>query len=90
MPTPKVRGGGWNQCGPGVRKVPKGHKGRAIGMHGELVDDPHWPYIFGAGTEVFSLFGMNSGVMCVPRANVQVALTSVSKPASLSRPRPSV
>jgi hypothetical protein len=44
---------------------PKGPKGSKCfkGGKGQKVDDPNWPYIFGAGTEVFNNFGVNTGVM---------------------------
>ena len=33
--------------------------------HGTKVNDPNFPYVFGAGTEVFTPWGMNSGVMYI-------------------------
>jgi len=48
----KVKAATWSKC---LR--PK--------EHGKVVADPNWPYIFGAGTEVFTPWGMNSGVMYI-------------------------
>lgn len=55
----KIRGQGWSKC-------------TKSGEHGRAVNDPNWPYIFGAGTEVFVPWGMNSGVMYINIDNATV------------------
>jgi hypothetical protein len=53
IPGPrKIKGQGWSRCS-------RPHE------HGQSVADPNFPYIFGAGTEVFVPWGMNSGVMYI-------------------------
>jgi len=55
--TPKVKGATWSKC------VKSPHE------HGKTMDDPNFPYVFGAGTEVFTPWGMNSGVMYINTEN---------------------
>lgn len=58
VPGPrKIKGQSWSKC-------------TQPSQHGYPVNDKNWPYIFGAGTEVFVPWGMNSGVMYI---NVQNA-----------------
>ena len=53
----KIKGASWSRC---VRAR----------EHGRPVkNDPNFPYVFGAGSEIFTPWGMNSGVMYINVAN---------------------
>jgi len=41
-----------------------------VGEHGSPVSDPNFPYVFGAGSEIFTPWGMNSGVMYINVENI--------------------
>ncbi len=63
IPGPKkIKGQSWSRC-------------IKAGEHGVPVNDPQWPYIFGAGTEVFVPWGLNSGVMYI---NVENGTSSLA------------